>query len=293
MKKLLTAKWFCQFSKKREKKASRTCLLICCLCAAAATSPAFADIVYGVSTGLPDARGVWEIDLETANITLLFSTAAFPSWWGATDGDNTTTFFSTTFNTSLADASLYRINVIDETVTLIGSYGGLNIRELAYNELNGVLYATDYSNLYSLDIATAAPTLIGSFNGPSQVWGMDYDESIGELIGVDDDTDSMYYINMATGNAAFAASLSGTSSAVNLTDVWYDDVSGGMFAITGNVLYELDSSTGVLTRIDTTGSNILGLGRPVPEPATGLLVVLGSFFAFAGRRQNSNRKDIR
>ena len=143
-------------------------------------------------------------------------------WYGATDGVDTTSFFATPDG-----GSLYRIDVTVQTATAIGTYGGTQISGLAFNESNGILYGTDNSSLYSIDTVTGLPTLIGSFGGPDTAWAIDYDQSIDELVAVNNTDQSMYYLDMLTGSATIVG-LTGQS---RITDIWYDPSSGGMFGV--------------------------------------------------------------
>lgn len=226
---------------------------------------AFALPIYGVGSS-----GVYLVDTETWASQLLFD--IFIDWYGATDGYDSTSFFATPDG-----GSLYQIDVTVQTATAIGTYGGTQICGLAYNESNGILYGIDNSSLYSIDTATGLPTLIGSFGGPDTVWAIDYDESIDELVAVNNTDQSMYYLDMLTGSATIV----GSTGQSRITDIWYDPSSGNVFGVGSypNQLYELNSLTGVATAIGTIDHALMGLGNPIPEPCTFILLSLGSFIA--------------
>lgn len=245
-------------------KMKRICLLVVCSCVVTGTSPACATIVYGV--GSFGSEGVYVVDTDAITTTLLFATPGI-IWYGATDGDNTTTFFATPDG-----GSLYRIDVVSNTATAIGTFGGAQINGLAYNESDGVLYGTDNANLYSIDIASGTPTLIGSLNGPEAVWAIDYDASIDKLVAVNNDNESMYYVDMITGNAT----LVGSTGQTRITDIWYDTVSGSMFGVGSypHRLFSIDTATGAATTIGTIDEALTGLGNPIPEPASIFLLAL-------------------
>ena len=251
------------------------CVPVACLSIVGFACPALADIVFG--TGASGSEGIYVVDTDAVSTTLLFATPGI-LWYGATDGDDATSFFATP-----SGGSLYRIDVVGKTATAVGSYGGIAIKELAYNELSGILYGTDYVDLYQIDISSGTPTSIGLLNGPSALWAMDYDSAIDELVGVNQSDNSMYYIDMTTGSAT----LVGPTSQDRITDVWYDPISGGMFGV-GNGperLFSLNSSTAAATVLGPINENLLGMGRPVPEPVTLGLLALGAVATIGRRRR--------
>jgi hypothetical protein len=233
--------------------------------------PANASVTYGA--GATGSEGIYVVDTSAGTTTLLFATTGI-QWFGATDGDNYTSFFATP-----SGGSLYRIDVVSNTATAIGSYTSAAIDGLAYNEKTGVLYASDDRDLYTVSTTTGAETWIGSL-GTTAMWALDYDSSLDKLIGVNYGTTSMYDIDMTTGSTT----LIGSTGNYRITDIWYDYSSGTMFGVGNlpNELYTLDTSTGAATPIASINENLLGLGSPAVIPAPGAILLGGIGVSLVG-----------
>jgi len=224
--------------------------------------------------GAGDSQGIYSINVDSGTTTLLFATPGI-EWYGATDGDDESSIFGASL-----DGHLYRIDVVEKTIAAVGPFELAAIKELAYDESADVLYGTDHSSLYSIDTATAKTALIGSL-GTDAFWAMDYDTSMGKLVGVGGE-DSIYYIETATA----AAAIVGSTGQDRITDLWHDAVSGKILAVACNPngLYTMDSS-GPAIPIWAINERILGLGCPLPEPGT--LVLIASALPFAMRRRRA------
>jgi len=240
-------------------------------------------IAYGV--GARGSCGIYEVDFDTGSVNPLIDTPDI-GWYGATDGDprHPDTFYATPYG-----GSLYRVNVESHAVTAVGlnGYGGVPVNGLAYDEVHDILYATDYSNLYTIDITPGSPTegmptLIGEFKAWGESWALDYDALIDELVAMAQVWcgTKTYYIDRETGKADYV----GFTRNKRITDIWYDCDSEQMFGVSNNPywgtgkLYEIDPETGESTKISCIRYDLLGLGKPcdpVPEPATVIVLSLG------------------
>jgi hypothetical protein len=250
---------------------------------------AMGAMTYGVGTR--GSCGVYEVDFGAGTASLLFATPDI-GWYGATDGDprHPDTFYATPWG-----GSLYRVDVVGNTVTAVGSYGETTITGLAYDEVHDILYATDYKNLYTVDITPGSPTegtatLIGAFMACGDAWAFDYDASIDKLVALAHTKigTKTYHIDRTTGLAEYV----GYSCTKRITDVWYDPDSQKMFGVGNDLLtgrgklYEINSSTGQIVKTACIRHDLLGLGgpNPIPEPATVVLLGLGGLALVRKRR---------
>ena len=265
-------------------------LLLFCISLLFTSNIATGAMTYGVGTR--GSCGIYEVDFGPGSANLLFATPDI-GWYGATDGDprNPDTFYATPYG-----HSLYRIDVVNKTATAVGSYGDIAITGLAYDEMHDVLYATDYKNLYMIDITPGSPTegtptLIGAFSAYGDAWAFDYDASIDELVAMTQACcgTKTYYIDRTTGVAKYV----GFDCTKRITDIWYDADSQKMFGVGNNPvtgtgrLYEINSSNGQIIKTDCIRHDLLGLGKPtpVPEPATVVLLSVGSLAFLRKKRR--------
>ncbi len=254
----------------------------------------FAEGAMAYGVGTRGSCGIYEVDFDTSSTSLLIDTDDI-GWYGATDGDprHPDTFYATPYG-----GSLYRVNVMTHAVTAVGSngYGGVPINGLAYDEESEILYGTDYSNLYTIDITPGSPTeglptLISEFNACGDAWTFDYDASIDKLVimtqfGFRTKT---YHVDGVTGDVDYI----GFTFKKRITDIWYDHDSEKMFGVSNNLctgwgkLYEIDTQTGEAIKIGGIQNDLLGLGKPnpIPEPVTVVLLVLGSVLMKGRRRR--------
>lgn len=87
-------------------------------------------------------------------------------------------------------------------VTTIGTGAGIDGRGMAFDDANGILYATGGTSLYTVDITTGVATLVGDMGIDAGNIGLDYDEDAGVLFANDGNvTMSLYSVNTTTGLA--------------------------------------------------------------------------------------------
>lgn len=123
------------------------------------------------------------------------------------------------FGVSSHNNGLYEINKTTGVATLVGTTGLSSFTNLGWNSTTGVMYATNSGSdsLYTIDLATAAVTLVGALSGPTNPNGLAYDPDAGIMYLVDNSTDALYTLNLATG----AATLVGSTGTGNLLGLAY------------------------------------------------------------------------
>jgi hypothetical protein len=157
---------------------------------------------------------------------------------------------------------LIRIDDSDGSSTIIGNMGigaGLG---LAVNGNTGVAYTRDFSNLYTVDLNTAATTLVG----PSGVGitGLTFNAAYTTLYSVNQVTNDFFSVDPTTGTAIFVGNT-GLNSPLDLTTnaagvVYAADQGGGISIInttTGvaTVLFSSVDSRGLTSiSFDSTGA---------------------------------------
>lgn len=254
-------------------------LFVCAAVVAALALPAPGQGTFAVGTdeSIAEApRGVFFVNTVNGEVSMLFSVPGAVVFYGATDAGDEHGFWGIApYGSPSGDrARLYWIDVFAKTCAQVGPDIDTGLRELAYNENTGVLYATDYTDLYTLNPTTGIATHIGSHGaGIENVWAMDYDPSIDKLVAVGhrpiDPCEplrfaaDMYYVNPDTGAATFIADTGNE----RLTDVWYDHTTDQMFAL-GNFpgkVMKMNTATGRTTDyrpMVPVEMNLLGAGNP-------------------------------
>lgn len=136
-------------------------------------------------------------------------------------------FAGTLYTIDEATDTLQTIDLSTNTFTNVGSLGvGFNFGDLAYDSSTGTMFMVDgwggtfntghISQLYSVNLATGAATLIGS-TGLTSVMGLAYNPMTGKLYGSRSTVGTgLFEIDKATGAATF---LSAQTSLDGLTYV--------------------------------------------------------------------------
>lgn len=228
--------------------------LFVCIGNAAATT-----LYYSAWTG--SGSTIYRIDGGTGS-DLLLITAPTVNFNDLAASPIIDTIYAIDINASTG--CLHTINVTTHADQLVGC-AGIGIRQIGYDGTHGVLYGTNNSSLYSIDVSTGAATLIGSFGGPTNMKALTYDGGTNLLYGVDDSTLSLYTINVGTG----AATLVGTTGPLtpNIYDVYVDPGTGQMFGIGSSgsspSFFSINKTTGVASLVKS-GIADYGLGLAAP-----------------------------
>ncbi len=204
-------------------------------------------------------------------------------------GDSTMAFGTTSY----ADGTFSRVSSL-----------GVAIEGLAYSWNSGKFFATATNrNLYAIDPATGAKTLIGPLTGISGgVAGLGYDPWNDILYGVLQSSGRPVRINTSTG----AVTGLGRASGGNIGGLEFDPISLTLFgiddAVGGSRLITLNPTTGVQTVVGVLGAGITdcnGLAYNIQDhmlytinastdqlmridPATGLAAAIGPSGALFG-----------
>lgn len=138
-------------------------------------------------------------------------------------------------------SDLIRIDDSDGSSTIIGSMGLPYGLGLAVNGNTGVAYTRDFDNLYTVDLNTAATTLVGASG--SFITGPTFHSTCTTLYSVNQSTGDFYSVDPSSGTATLVGNT-GLNTPLGLTTnaagvVYVADISGGISTI--------DTSTGLAT----------------------------------------------
>lgn len=255
-------------------------MLSCCLSLSASGSAA--DMTYGVS---PDG-GVYAVDLVDAHSRLLFS-GPF-EWLGAADSGRPGILYGAVgFDNGFE--SLHEIDVVNQTVTSIGDWGGAEIRELAYDPARDILYGSEQDELYLIDQITGRASLIGRYFGPSSIYAMAYLPTLEVLIGIDFASNRLYHISTETGRATFV----GSTGVARVADLWFDGATNQLYGVTNfeGLVYTINPETGAASLIGKTDTHLTGLGIGIPTPGalTALAISLAGVACLRTRERNGEK----
>ena len=257
----------------------------------------YGDTAYGVGAfkGFDAFSGIAGLDTTNGTTKMLIPTPGL-RWYGATDGPSADTFYAVAnpwydINPDPGSkldprSELFLINTTDWSVTsfgLINVPDGSPIREIALDNTSGILYGTDYANLYT--IPTGGGGVTAAFVGPfgprpdasgdpiDYVFSMDYDQNAGQLVGTSwrrgaDETD-LYYFNPATG-AGTRVDYTGLQ---DISDVLYSHSDGKLLGVNrlpqpGQV-FDVNTTTATATPLGTIPDvSFYGIANATPGPGS-------------------------
>ena len=178
-------------------------------------------------------------------------------------GTSTNAYYGMDFDPSAT--ILYALNDTDDTLGIIdlatgaytalvpcvspsGNWTGLTIAS------DGTFYASDTTNLYTIDPTTGSSTLVGAFGAGVTLMIDIAINADGQMYGHAIDTDSLYSIDLATGTATLVGLTGYNANYAQGMDFDFDDGTLYIFLYIGsgaNVYGTVDLTTGVVTPLAT------------------------------------------
>jgi hypothetical protein len=205
------------------------------------------------------ARALVAIDLVSAAKTPLATVSAAVGTPSALAFDSAAGVMFLSSNTT---DSLYTVNLLTGTATLVGPYGdpALVMQGLELDSSSGQLYGASSHNggLYTIDRSTGAATLVG-LSGLAGTLNLAYDSIANRMFATSTGGDSLYAVDRATGAMTLIGNLQGSSNPQGLT---FDPGTGALWLVdnASDLLYAIDPATGQAHTVGSTGAgNLLGL----------------------------------
>jgi hypothetical protein len=157
------------------------------------------------------------IDASTGAFTGINNQDGSVNWHGLAGNESLGVLYTIDIN----DGNKLKSVTPGGAVTTIGTGAGIDGRGMAFDDANGILYATGSGSLYTVDITTGVAALVGSMGIDTGNIGLDYDEDAGILFANDGSSAmSLYTVNTSTG----AATLVGANGVQNINGLaWITD----------------------------------------------------------------------
>lgn len=176
--------------------------------------------------------------------------------------------------------ALYSVDRTTGAATLIGSHGVTDLFGLAYNPLDGHLYATQFaggSGFYRLDKLTGAATPVVASG--TMLDGLAFNSTLGTLVGAQGGQGAFFSVDAATGDALQIGAGAGF---LNNGDLDFDAASGAYYvADFSGFFFRYSTNTQSRTIIASGLGAIDGLAivrdvtAPIPEPASWAMMITG------------------
>ncbi len=155
---------------------------------------------------LSDGWHFGSIDLSTGVFTAINSQDGSANWHGLAANEAAGLFYTVDIN----DGNKLKSVTTGGVVTTIGTGAGTDGRGMAFDSLNGVLYAVGGGNsgsgLYSIDVTTGLASFIGGIDFVGNMPGLAYDAANDTLYLNDGVDHNLYTVDRVTGAASLIGS---------------------------------------------------------------------------------------
>jgi DNA-binding beta-propeller fold protein YncE len=203
--------------------------------------------------------------------------------------------------TTLYDNSLYTVNPTTGAASLVGPTGQTSVIEgdLAFDPTTGTLYGayevpsgTSNEELFTLNTSTGVATIVGPMSSSTiDVSGLAFDSS-GQLWAVASGVNSTGIPALLELDKTTGAITSSMSMGLDLNQptlgIRFDPSNGQLYMADGDGnFYQINTSNGDTTLIDSTGVDATGLAfvSNVPEPGSIGVLAAGSMVLLGGRKR--------
>lgn len=182
---------------------------------------------YYATDVLPPGSGFafGTIDPTTGAFTVLNNQGGSANWHGLAGNESAGLLYSIDQDSSNTLVSVTTAGVITNIGATAPTIDG---RGMAYDDLNGILYATGGGNLWSVNTTTAVATFIGALGVSDGVMGLAYDELTQTLYANDGNLNgALYTVNVGSGAATLVGLNGPLPAGTNFLDglTWVPDAS--------------------------------------------------------------------
>jgi hypothetical protein len=215
---------------------------------------------YAAASGI--SEGPVNVAIPAGTLTSILAVPAATLWMAG--GDIANGVWYTVSYSAANNSGFYSVDQTTGVHTLIGSTG-YGMTGLAFDVTTQTMYASGYtgsvSNLYTINIATGAATLVGQINA-GIVIGIASD-AIGNIFGVDLVSDALISINKTTGAQTVIGPLG-----VNINyaqDIGFDrdnNILYGALYTTSGGFYTINTATGQASFINNFIAEVCALSIP-------------------------------
>jgi hypothetical protein len=194
-------------------------------------------VLYGATTS---NHSLYRIDLGAETVTLIGHFPVGVQFMHGLEYDSNHDVLYGITNQSVLPA-LFRVNVNDASTTMVGAHHFPMLNDLAFDPVNGIMYATLPLQLRTINLSTGATTVVGNYNYPSGLnigTGLAYDPQLGMFAtdnGLGKVPDALYSLDPATGQATFIG-LSGLVPDPNLLGLTFVPEPAGGAAVACTVV---------------------------------------------------------